>query len=250
MPARCWPSARRKSWSGARQFLARGDLRRLSRRGERGHRPRSRVEAPDRAVEAHGRRAASATPRRFDPDPALGLFAARDDGAPARSDPPDLRLSRAAGADDRFRLRHFLRSSSALHFRRLRLRDNTPESRQLIEAFRARAISRNGPRSALPTSSTDGCAAASCRSPSRSRPASAATCNRTASPEVAVWLDGAMPFRAETTKGYVTGLGGSYAKEWLAQNATATSAPRASSRSRRASATIRPSRASTPWCRA
>ena len=32
-------------------------------------------------------------------------------------------------------------------------------------------------------------------------------------PEVAVWLDGAMPFRAETAKGYVTGLATQYARD-------------------------------------
>jgi ribosome-dependent ATPase len=34
-------------------------------------------------------------------------------------------------------------------------------------------------------------------------------------PEVAVWVDGAMPFRGETTRGYVTGLGLLYAKNLL-----------------------------------
>src|SRR6476646_7036048 len=32
-------------------------------------------------------------------------------------------------------------------------------------------------------------------------------------PEVAVWIDGAMPFRGETAKGYVTGLGLRYAQD-------------------------------------
>ncbi len=32
-------------------------------------------------------------------------------------------------------------------------------------------------------------------------------------PEVGVWIDGAMPFRGETAKGYVTGLGLKYAKD-------------------------------------
>jgi ribosome-dependent ATPase len=36
-------------------------------------------------------------------------------------------------------------------------------------------------------------------------------------PEVGVWLDGAMPFRAETTRGYVTGVAAQYASEWLAE---------------------------------
>ena len=38
-------------------------------------------------------------------------------------------------------------------------------------------------------------------------------------PEVAVWLDGSMPFRAETTKGYVTGLATKYGQQLIAQRA-------------------------------
>jgi ribosome-dependent ATPase len=38
-------------------------------------------------------------------------------------------------------------------------------------------------------------------------------------PEVGVWLDGSMPFRAETTKGYVIGLAARYAQELAAQQA-------------------------------
>lgn len=44
-------------------------------------------------------------------------------------------------------------------------------------------------------------------------------------PEVGVWLDGAMPFRAETTKGYVNGLSQQYLQQLAAEN----SAQRASS---------------------
>jgi ribosome-dependent ATPase len=36
-------------------------------------------------------------------------------------------------------------------------------------------------------------------------------------PEVAVWIDGAMPFRGETAKGYVTGLGLKYAKDLVVE---------------------------------
>ncbi|WP_127092116.1 ribosome-associated ATPase/putative transporter RbbA [Aquabacter cavernae] len=44
-------------------------------------------------------------------------------------------------------------------------------------------------------------------------------------PEVGVWLDGAMPFRAETTRGYVTGLAQSYvADETLRQQGRAVEA--------------------------
>ena len=38
---------------------------------------------------------------------------------------------------------------------------------------------------------------------------------RGTTPEIAVWLDGAMPFRAETTRGYVSGLAASYLADQL-----------------------------------
>jgi ribosome-dependent ATPase len=43
-------------------------------------------------------------------------------------------------------------------------------------------------------------------------------------PEVAVWVDGSMPFRGETTKGYVTGLAAQYAEEQIAQHAASSGA--------------------------
>jgi ribosome-dependent ATPase len=42
------------------------------------------------------------------------------------------------------------------------------------------------------------------------------------SPEVAVWLDGSMPFRAETTKGYVTALALQYVQGLIAQRAASS----------------------------
>jgi ribosome-dependent ATPase len=43
-------------------------------------------------------------------------------------------------------------------------------------------------------------------------------------PEVTVWVDGSMPFRGETTKGYVTGLAVQYAQQLIAQHAARSSA--------------------------
>ena len=43
-------------------------------------------------------------------------------------------------------------------------------------------------------------------------------------PEVAVWVDGSMPFRGETTKGYVTALATQYTKELIAQHAASSKA--------------------------
>jgi ribosome-dependent ATPase len=45
------------------------------------------------------------------------------------------------------------------------------------------------------------------------------------SPEVAVWLDGSMPFRAETTKGYITALAARYMQDLTAQRAPSSRAP-------------------------
>jgi ribosome-dependent ATPase len=44
------------------------------------------------------------------------------------------------------------------------------------------------------------------------------------SPEVAVWLDGSMPFRGETTRGYVTALAAQYAQDQIAQRAASSRA--------------------------
>ncbi|CAM5323176.1 Putative ABC transporter ATP-binding protein YbhF OS=Afipia felis OX=1035 GN=ybhF_1 PE=3 SV=1 [Afipia felis] len=44
-------------------------------------------------------------------------------------------------------------------------------------------------------------------------------------PELSVWLDGAMPFRAETTRGYVTGLATQYVQNFAAAHATSSHAP-------------------------
>ncbi|MGO4407142.1 ribosome-associated ATPase/putative transporter RbbA [Bosea sp. RAF48] len=44
-------------------------------------------------------------------------------------------------------------------------------------------------------------------------------------PELSVWLDGAMPFRAETTRGYVTGLAAQYAQGFAAAQSASSHAP-------------------------
>jgi ribosome-dependent ATPase len=41
-------------------------------------------------------------------------------------------------------------------------------------------------------------------------------------PEVGVWVDGSMPFRGETTKGYVTGLAVQYAQQVIAERAASS----------------------------
>ena len=74
------------------------------------------------------------------------------------------------------------------------------------------------------------------------------------SPEAAFWIDGAMPFRGETTKGYVTGLLLRYAQDLVTErfgpNAPYPTSISGASISKTASATTRLSRASSPWFRA
>ena len=84
--------------------------------------------------------------------------------------------------------------------------DRTPESRDLIEAFTSspRYFDERPPISTieeLDRRFRSGDLQVAVEIP----PDSAATSQSGRSPEVAVWLDGSMPFRAETTKGYVTG---------------------------------------------
>jgi ribosome-dependent ATPase len=104
--------------------------------------------------------------------------------------------------------------------------DRTPESRSLIEAFSSsRRYSDERPPSVGTSEELD--------RRFRSRDLQVAVevppgfgrdrlTGRT--PEVAVWLDGSMPFRAETTKGYVTALA---AKYFAAQNPSSSSAANA-----------------------
>ncbi|HEV7259202.1 MAG TPA: ribosome-associated ATPase/putative transporter RbbA [Bosea sp. (in: a-proteobacteria)] len=102
--------------------------------------------------------------------------------------------------------------------------DNTPESRQLIEAFSgSRYFDERAPlasASELEQRLRTGELQLAIEIP----PGFGRDLQSSRQPEVSVWLDGAMPFRAETTKGYVTGLAAQYAKEWLAQNSTGSSA--------------------------
>ena len=73
------------------------------------------------------------------------------------------------------------------------------------------------------------------------------------SPEVGFWIDGAMPFRGETAKGYVTGLVLRYAQDLIPSALALTPYPTSmlgASISKIASATTRLSRASSPWFRA
>ncbi|KQQ27223.1 multidrug ABC transporter ATP-binding protein [Methylobacterium sp. Leaf123] len=91
--------------------------------------------------------------------------------------------------------------------------DNSPESRRLVEAFTSsRYFSEQPPIHSAPELDArfrDGSVQIALEIPPRfGRDLQAGRV-----PEVAVWLDGAMPFRAETSRGYVTGLASQYAQQ-------------------------------------
>jgi ribosome-dependent ATPase len=91
--------------------------------------------------------------------------------------------------------------------------DNSPESRQLTEAFTSsRYFSEQAPiRSApeLDERFRSGSVQIALEIP----PRFGLDLQAGRVPEVAVWLDGAMPFRAETSRGYVTSLASQYAQQ-------------------------------------
>lgn len=102
--------------------------------------------------------------------------------------------------------------------------DNTPESRQLIEAFSGSRYFEERPPLRTAGELDQRLRSGELQLAIEIPPGFGRDLQSNRQPEVAVWLDGAMPFRAETTKGYVTGLAALYGKEWLAQNSATASA--------------------------
>lgn len=88
--------------------------------------------------------------------------------------------------------------------------DNSPESRQLIDAFTSsRYFSEQPPihsEAELDQRFRSGSVQIAVEIP----PRFGSDIQARRVPDVAIWLDGAMPFRAETTRGYVTGLAAQY----------------------------------------
>lgn len=103
--------------------------------------------------------------------------------------------------------------------------DNSMESRQLVEAFSSsRYFSEQAPiRSAaeLDQRLRSGELQLVIEIP----PSFGRDLMATRTPELSVWLDGAMPFRAETTRGYVTGLATQYVQSFAASQAASSHAP-------------------------
>lgn len=103
--------------------------------------------------------------------------------------------------------------------------DRSPESRQLVEAFSStRYFDERAPiRSAdeLDRRMQSGELQVAIEIP----PAFGRDLMSGRVPGLSVWLDGAMPFRAETTRGYVTALALQYAREIAASQAASSHAP-------------------------
>ena len=95
--------------------------------------------------------------------------------------------------------------------------DQTPESRRLLESFSgSRYFSERPPIGSpaeLEQRMRSGELAVAVEIPS----GFGRDLANLRSPEVAFWIDGAMPFRGETTKGYVTGLGLRYVRDLITE---------------------------------
>jgi ribosome-dependent ATPase len=91
--------------------------------------------------------------------------------------------------------------------------DQTPESRRLLESFSGSRYFSERPPIGSPTEMEQrlksGELALAVEIPS----GFGRDLESLHPPDIAVWIDGAMPFRGETTKGYVTGLALQYAKD-------------------------------------
>jgi ribosome-dependent ATPase len=96
--------------------------------------------------------------------------------------------------------------------------DNTPESRQFIDAFASSRFFDEGPAIStvdeLERRFRSGELQLAIEIPTRF----GRDLQSGLTPEVGVWVDGAMPFRAETTRGYVTAVGAQFASDWIAQS--------------------------------
>ena len=124
---------------------------------------------------SRGDRAAEALQDR----PAMGLRAARDGRAAARSDPAGFRARRSHHSHVRLRLRHLLRYRESWRPRHS-TRTTRPRAATCFRVSRARAISRSSRRSRRRTRPRDGSEAGTPRSSSKCRPDSAATFSTTA----------------------------------------------------------------------
>ena len=117
----------------------------------------------------------------------------------------DVRLVRYGVADAGVRFRHFDRRQQS-DLRGARSRSEPREPRLSRGTARLELISSRNRRSPIMPISKSACRAATSMPPLKSRPASAATSSAGVPAWVGAWVDGAMPFRAETIRGYLQGM--------------------------------------------
>ena len=201
-PRRCCEPRRARRWRRPSSPISRSRAR---------HGDAPAAGAPRQRPARRPPRGATAEPAHQSPlrlRPRSGPTRAARHGDPARPDPPGVRAARPAAADDHFGYGILRRREPVL--RRARPRP-TPESRDLrSRASPARATSTSEPpiarRRRARAAPAQRRAQARHRDPARLRPGPRAR----PPPEVGVWLDGAMPFRAETARGYVAGRASRY----------------------------------------
>ncbi|CAH1660166.1 ribosome-associated ATPase [Hyphomicrobiales bacterium] len=105
--------------------------------------------------------------------------------------------------------------------------DNTMESRQLVEAFSSSRYFDERPPIRSEAELDQRLRSGELQLAIEIPPSFGRDLMASRVPELSVWLDGAMPFRAETTRGYVTGLATQYAQSFIAANAASSHAPAA-----------------------
>lgn len=103
--------------------------------------------------------------------------------------------------------------------------DRTAQSRQLLESFQGSRYFDERPSISSPEDMEARLRSGELKLAVEVPPDFGRDLLRKRQPEVAVWLDGAMPFRAETTRGYVTGLALSYVADEAVRQGGKTVSP-------------------------
>lgn len=102
--------------------------------------------------------------------------------------------------------------------------DNSMESRQLVEAFSSSRYFAEQPPIRSAAELDERLKSGELQLALEIPPSFGRDLMSARRPEVSVWLDGAMPFRAETTRGYVTALASQYAQTLAADHAASSHA--------------------------
>jgi ribosome-dependent ATPase len=146
----------------------------------------------------------------------LGLCAPGDDRNPARSDPACVFISRPSELDVDRRLRHLVRCRTAPAYAAFD-QDQTNESRELLENFSGSRYFDEHNAIATDAESEQRLKSGQLKIAPEIPTNFGNDLLKDKRPEVSVWLDGAVPFRAETASGYVEGLALSFLTDQAAR---------------------------------